>query len=118
MFRSILLISVSIAAFAGYSQVNTSLPVKRIDSLLQQAVAMEIYSGNVLIVHDHAIIYEKSFGKADYERNIPNTPETKFQLASITKDFTRVMILQLAGQHKLLLTDHIGQFLSGFSPDF
>jgi CubicO group peptidase (beta-lactamase class C family) len=117
IFRSLLLVPAILAMFAGYSQVNATIPVDRIDSLMQRAVAMDLYSGNILIVHDLRVAYEKSFGKADYENNIPNTPETKFQLASVTKDFTRVMILQLAEQHKLSLEGTIGQYLTGFSQD-
>ncbi len=99
------------------SQSSQPIPVNRIDSLFNRAMEMNLFSGNVLIAHNKQIVYEKSFGKADYENKIPITSETKFQLASITKDFTRVMILQLAEQLKFSTDDNIGKYLSGFSPE-
>ncbi len=107
----------AISATICHGQEMRLIPVSRIDSLFQKAVEMNIFSGNVLVVHNKGVVYEKSFGKADYEKNIPNTAETKFQLASITKDFTRVMILQLAEQHKISLAGTIGQYLPGFSEE-
>jgi CubicO group peptidase (beta-lactamase class C family) len=105
------------AAFTSQGQDSKATIPERIDSLFQQAYAMNIFSGNVLVVRGNTVVYEKSFGKADYDSNIPNTAETKFQLASVTKDFTRVMVLQLAEQHKLSLTDNLGKYLAGFSPE-
>jgi CubicO group peptidase (beta-lactamase class C family) len=113
--QSLLWVVCGIAAFNCQGQGVSDNQVTRIDSLFKKAVEMNIFSGNVLVVHNRAVVYEKSFGMADYERNIPNTAETKFQLASITKDFTRVMILELAEQHKLSRSGTIGQYLQGFS---
>ena len=98
------------SAYAG-------IPADRIDSLMNVAGNMNLFSGNILIAHDVKIAYERSFGKADYEKNVPNTPETKFQLASVTKDFTRVMVLQLAERKKLSLKDNLGKYLDGFSAE-
>lgn len=116
-----MIITLFVFCFSGIQAQNTSpsaepgIPVARIDSLMKEAMKMNLFSGNVLIAHDRKTAYEKSFGKADYEKNIPNTTETKFQLASVTKDFTKVMILQLAERRKLSLKDNLGKFLPGFS---
>ncbi|MCO5949183.1 serine hydrolase [Mucilaginibacter flavidus] len=88
----------------------------RIDSLVEKAVNLQLFSGNVLVANNGRVIYDKSFGKADYENNTPNTVNTQFQIGSITKDFTKVMILQLVEQNKLRLTDTLGALLSGFPP--
>jgi CubicO group peptidase (beta-lactamase class C family) len=107
----------AVAAYTCQGQAILPVPVNRIDSLFQKAMAMDLFSGNVLVVHNQVIAYEKSFGMADYDNHIPNTADNKFQLASITKDFTRVMVLQLAEQHKLSLSGTIGQYLPGFSDE-
>lgn len=115
--RIILLATLIATSLASKSQSTETFPSNRIDSLLNEAIKLNIFSGNVLIAHDGTIAYEKSFGKANYETGMPNSPETKFQIASITKDFTKVMILELAEVHKISLNDSIGKFLSGFSDE-
>ncbi len=112
-----ILFSVVLSAVLFSCSSAPVIPVERLDSLLNKAISMNLFSGNILIADDKVIAYEKSFGKADYEKNIANTSETKFQLASITKDFTKVMILQLIEQHKLSATDNIGKYLPGFSDE-
>lgn len=101
----------------GTGQTEQGAVYEKIDSVLNQAVQLDVFSGNVLIVHDNRTVYEKSFGKADAQKNIDNSTETKFQLASITKDFTRVMILTLEEKGILSTKDQIGKYLSGFSEE-
>jgi len=46
------------------------------------------FMGSVLVARDGKILFEKGYGLANAEWNIPNTPQTKFRLGSITKQFT------------------------------
>jgi CubicO group peptidase (beta-lactamase class C family) len=93
------------------------LPVSRLDSLAAKAVELGVFSGNVLLERGGTIAYERSYGLADTEKKIPNNSSTLFQIASITKDFTRTMMLQLEEQGKLRLSDNLGKYLEGFSPE-
>ncbi|MEM6807112.1 MAG: serine hydrolase domain-containing protein, partial [Bacteroidota bacterium] len=72
------------------------------------------FSGTVLITKNHSVLLKKAYGFADYEWKIKNTIDTKFSLASVSKQFTAVAILQLAEQNKLSLKDK----LSKYYPDF
>ncbi len=54
------------------------------------------FNGTILIRKDSRIILRKSYGYANFQFKIPNTPETRYKIASITKAFTAVLILQLA----------------------
>ena len=72
------------------------------------------FNGNVLVAENGKIIYEKSFGFADYSNKIPNTRATSFPSASITKTFTSIAILQLQEKRKLQIID---PFIKYF-PDF
>jgi CubicO group peptidase (beta-lactamase class C family) len=118
-FKHIIPVFLAFFFLAGYSnciaQQNNSIINQRLDSLIGRAVSMNLFSGDVLVVDNNKIIYDKAFGKADYEKNIPNTLLTQFQIGSITKQFTKVMILQLIEQKKLSFTDTIGKFFTGFS---
>jgi CubicO group peptidase (beta-lactamase class C family) len=113
-FAGSMVILFVLCSLRSNAQQSSNVISKRIDSLVNVAVGMQLFSGDVLIANSNKVIYEKAFGKADYESNTPNTLSTQFQIGSITKDFTKVMALQLIEQHKLSLTDTIGKFL----PDF
>lgn len=73
----------------------------RLDSLVSEAVKKDLFSGNILIQKTGNVVYEKSIGQADYDKNIPNQAETRFQIGSITKFFTKMMVLQLIEEKKL-----------------
>jgi CubicO group peptidase (beta-lactamase class C family) len=63
----------------------------------------EVPSLSVAVARDGEIIWEKGFGLADREKNIPATEHTKYRLASISKQLTAtgLMILVERGQIKL-----------------
>lgn len=63
------------------------------------------FMGSVLVAKGGKILLEKGYGMADLEWNIPNVPDGKFRLGSITKQFTATGIMQLAAQHKLSVAD-------------
>jgi CubicO group peptidase (beta-lactamase class C family) len=53
------------------------------------------FSGAVLVARQGKAVLSKGYGLGNYEHDIPNTPETKFRLGSITKQFTAMCILIL-----------------------
>ncbi|MEQ1923657.1 MAG: serine hydrolase domain-containing protein, partial [Pyrinomonadaceae bacterium] len=71
----------------------------------------------VSIVKGGKVIYQKGFGVAVLENNVPITPKTIFQSASVSKQFTAFAILLLAQQGKLKLEDDVRKHLSEV-PDF
>jgi len=85
-----------------------------LDNYMQAQVNVNEFTGTVLVAQNGKIIYEKAFGMSDREWNIPNTIQSKFEVGSITKQFTSACILQLAEQGKLSLDDK----LSKYFPDF
>jgi CubicO group peptidase (beta-lactamase class C family)/mannose-6-phosphate isomerase-like protein (cupin superfamily) len=96
-------------AFIAFN-LKASFNVKQIDSYLKK----ENFSGAILISKKDTIIFKKYYGYANHEFEIPNSKETKFLIASNTKSFTAVAIIQL--QEKKLL--NVQDKLSTYIPDF
>ena len=66
----------------------------RIDELLTGFASGGGFDGVVHIDRDGSLVYERAFGLASRTWNVPNTLETRFDTASITKLFTAVGVLQ------------------------
>jgi CubicO group peptidase (beta-lactamase class C family) len=86
----------------------------KFDDYMNGQVNVNDFSGNVLVAQKGKIIYEKAFGLADRELNVKNNLKGKFQIGSLTKQFTAAAILQLAEAGKLKLTDTIGTYFPSF----
>ncbi|HEX6085984.1 MAG TPA: serine hydrolase domain-containing protein [Thermoanaerobaculia bacterium] len=72
------------------------------------------FSGTVLVAKDGEVQFEKAYGLANRAKNIPNKTTTRFNLGSITKDFTKVAIGQLAQAGKLKLDAPILTYLPNY----
>jgi CubicO group peptidase (beta-lactamase class C family) len=77
------------------------------DAYLTAAHKIDWFSGSVLVARGGKIILTKGYGMANYELGVPNTPDIKFRLGSVTKQFTAMAILQLEEQGKLKVTDTV-----------
>jgi len=66
------------------------------------------------IIKDGNIVYKKGYGIADLEHNVPNTPKIRFNIGSITKQFTAMCILLLVEQNKISLDDDVREYLPKF----
>jgi CubicO group peptidase (beta-lactamase class C family) len=88
-----------------------------IDALLARYHELGAFNGTVLVAEGGSVIYKKGFGMADFEWQIPNTPDTKFRLGSITKQFTSALILQLVEEGKLTLETTLAAALPYYRTD-
>jgi CubicO group peptidase (beta-lactamase class C family) len=87
---------------------------EQIDQLMNLYSEYGQFNGSVLVADAGKVIYKKGFGMANMEWNIPNQPDTKHRLGSVTKQFTSMLILQLVEQGKLKLDAPISNYL----PDY
>jgi CubicO group peptidase (beta-lactamase class C family) len=83
----------------------------REDGDLAKEVTTHSFRGAVLVGVDGKIIFEKSYGLADEEWGVRNTPTTKFRIASLTKQFTAACILLLQERNRLKVSDPISRYL-------
>src|SRR5215204_4755845 len=114
--RRILLLICLTVLFASF--VGAQNKAQKINNLLQSYSEFGQFNGAVLVADADKVIYRKSFGLANFEWQIPNMPDTKFRVGSITKSFTTILILQLAERGKLDLDGKITDYLPNFSKEF
>ncbi len=100
----------------AYSQDLDSLS-SRVDSLFEEWNPPGSPGCAVAIIKGHDIVYQRCFGLASLNYNIPITPSTIFHAASISKQFTAFLIATLAKEHALSLDDDINKYLPEI-PDF
>lgn len=87
---------------------------RKVSDYLDDATKKDEFSGAVLVAKNGNVLFEKAYGLANKEKNVPNNVNTKFNLGSINKIFTRTCIDELVSQGKLAYTDKLGKFL----PDY
>ncbi|MBS7256533.1 serine hydrolase [Flavobacterium branchiicola] len=110
MKSKITLIVLLIFAF-GYSQKELS---RKLEQYMDAQFAINDFSGTVLVTKNDSVLLKKAYGLADYEWKVKNTIDSKFSLASVSKQFTAVAILQLAEKGKLSLDDSLNKYFSDF----
>lgn len=89
----------------------------KIQEVLSLAHKYRQFNGSALVTENGKVIYKSGFGMANMEWGIPNAPETKFRLGSITKQFTAVLTLQLVEQGKIKLDAKISDYLPDYRKD-
>ncbi|WAC49421.1 serine hydrolase [Asticcacaulis sp. SL142] len=85
----------------------------KIQSMIQTYPDAGQFMGAVLIAKDGQVVLDKGFGFADRNAKTQITPNTRFYIASMTKQFTAAAILLLEERGKLSINDPIGKHVSG-----
>jgi len=80
-----------------FSQSNS----EKIDELVSSYYSLGKFNGTVLVAEKGEILLSKGYGYANFEWEIPNTPDTKFRIGSMTKQFTSMLIMQLYEEGKI-----------------
>ena len=99
----------------GFSQLNQE-KVKQIDSLFAPWNTENHPGGTVLICQKGETIFSRAYGLASLEYNIPNTLNTRFNIGSLSKQFTAMGIVLLEEQNKLSFDDDIRQYIPELAP--
>jgi len=83
----------------------------RMEQVVQSYVAAKQFMGSVLVAKGDQIILSKGYGFANLEWQVPNSPDSKFRLGSVTKQFTAACILILEERGKLKIDDAIKKYM-------
>jgi CubicO group peptidase (beta-lactamase class C family) len=97
----------------AFSQDKSS----KIDELMEVFHEYGQFNGSVLVSEGGKVILKKGYGLANMEWNIPNKPDTKFRIGSITKQFTSMLVLQLVGKKKIDLEGKLSDYLPYYRKD-
>ncbi|NRD77672.1 beta-lactamase family protein [Bacillus sp. BRMEA1] len=100
-------------ASTGHSSLKGNLE-QRLETFMDQKALSDHFNGVVLVAKDGKTIFEKGYGYANKEAGISNGADAEFKIASLTKSFTAVSILQLEEQGKLRTTDPVSKYIPGF----
>jgi D-alanyl-D-alanine carboxypeptidase len=88
--------------------------IERVRRLVEGSTQTDAFSGTLLISRGADIVWQGAFGLANAAERVPNRMDTRFDVGSIVKSFTRVAIAQLVDAHKLAPSDTVGKYL----PDY
>lgn len=106
------IIILGLLIFSGIHMSSAQDYAKKIEQLLEANIkSSKPFSGSILVAQKGKIIYRGAFGSAGFKSEKKNTVDSKYFIASITKVFTAVAILQLVEQKKIKLEDKLSKWL-------
>ena len=82
------------------------------DAYMTAAVRNASFSGTVLVAKDGVPLFQRSYGLASHELDVPNADDTVYQLQSITKPFTAILIMMLQEEGRLSVDDRACDYLT------
>ncbi len=116
MMRSIIKYITVGLLFLVFSQFGVAQSPKpsQIEDMIRPYAEKGYFYGVVLASEDGRIIYEKAFGIANADFEIPNTPDTRIGIASITKPMTTVVLKRLIDEKKVALDEAVTKYIPSF----
>jgi CubicO group peptidase (beta-lactamase class C family) len=110
LFATCLFINLSLVG-----QQTTGLTIsQKLDEYLNSANAVYKFNGSALIAKKGTILLAKGYGFKNVSAHLRNDTSTIFQIGSITKSFTAIVILKLQEEGKLSVYDKLNKFFPGF----
>ncbi|MGD0813447.1 MAG: serine hydrolase [Verrucomicrobiota bacterium] len=107
----LLLSTAQLAAAAPADEPSSSDFIHKADDYLKTELNAERFAGSVMVARSNQIVFMKGYGLANRELDVANAPDTKFRIASNTKQFTALCILILQEQGKLSVEDPVSKYL-------
>lgn len=107
--RLVILVVLSLFIAADAVSQDGAPLASKFDEYLGAAARLG-FTGSVLVARDGQVVFSKGYGMANAEWDTPNTPQTKFRLGSVTKQFTAASILLLQERGRLGVRDPICKF--------
>lgn len=116
MKKNTLIIAFALLLNLTYAQQKDNAQLTtRFDKMLSEQFKPGETGATVIVARKGEILYKKAFGMANMELDVPMQVDNVFRIASITKQFTAIAILQLMEQGKLSLQDEIIKFIPDYA---
>jgi len=97
-----------------YKKINGPAKAQQMDAFFNQKIKKNHFNGAILVEQCGQVIYKNVNGYADYENKQEINNNTAFQLASVSKQFTAVAIMQLMEKGMLSLNDSVQRYFPNF----
>jgi CubicO group peptidase (beta-lactamase class C family) len=95
----------------AFSLCDQSEDRDRVAQQMDQFVSSKDFSGAVLVARDGRVLFQKAYGLANREHEVPNKLNTKFRLGSLTKQFTAMAVMILVERGKLRIADSLCKYI-------
>lgn len=89
----------------------------RLESYLKAWHEADQFNGSALVAEGDEIILAKGYGLANMAWDVPNSPETRFDIGSISKQFTTALVFQLCANNTIRLDGTILEYLPEYRED-
>ena len=106
------LITPSLVAIALSASPLAAQDAARMEQVASAQAESGDFMGAALVAQDGRVVFDKGYGSANLEWNIPNDGDTKFRLGSVTKQFTAVSIMLLRERGKVDLDAPVKTYLA------
>jgi CubicO group peptidase (beta-lactamase class C family) len=111
-FRSGVILLIGAISIASGADLGTG-----IERIMQARFEAGEFNGSVLVAREGHIVYERGFGFANLEWKILNDPHTKFEIGSMTKQFTALLVLQFVNENRIKLDGYLSDYLPYYRKD-
>jgi CubicO group peptidase (beta-lactamase class C family) len=98
------------------SETQAQQLVSKVDEYLSAAVRQGKFSGSVLVAREGKVLLSKGYGTASLELGVPNTPQMKFRIGSLSKQFTAMAVMILQERGKLKVLDSVCKYVPECPP--
>ncbi len=115
--RSLFRLAVFFVLIHSLATAQSADKAAKIEQLARQYADCCQFTGTVLVSEHDKVIFKGGYGLANREWNIPNAPDVKFRLGSITKQFTSMLVLQQVAKGSIKLDGHISDYLPYYRKD-
>ncbi|MDQ8737852.1 serine hydrolase domain-containing protein [Paenibacillus sp. LHD-38] len=96
------------------SLMSNELLSQRLDEHCSSLAQSGYLNGCVLVALEGRILLSKGYGMANFEHDVPNTPQTKFRIGSITKQFTAMAIVIMHELKLLNVNDSVSKYIPSY----
>ncbi|MEA2465347.1 MAG: hypothetical protein QOJ98_3094 [Acidobacteriota bacterium] len=97
-----------------HGRMNAEELAAALDPYLAELTKKDRFAGTVLVARDGKPVFEKAYGLADRSYGVPNMVQTRYNIGSINKHFTRIALAGLMSAGKLSPTDAVAKHI----PDY
>ncbi len=103
-----------LSCWSNIQAVYAETRAEAIDRIVRKYHEKGQFDGTLLVADKGQVVYKKAFGLADRTWNIKNGTDTRFRIASITKQFTALLVMQLVAEGKVKLDEPISGYLADY----